>query len=596
LSAYSSELKNVQQTADLLDVIATGRWARDHNNDRYYNTLRNVGAVIGNRQQPELTTLGAAIVDLRNAGGRDALSDEEKRSIERLIVNAAIDALIAGNAGTIGPVVAAIRNVQQLYESLNTEDYNAIVADDELAWLMQAANIEGTEIPRFFRIPDADRAHVRDELGRLFARNFDPSGEPPNFREYATAAGRIQRDVRSRVQDFLAEYAAARMDRGDAMPTVTKEMTLAQRVTSMTRFSMLRAEQAPAFVRPAQLIVSGCPGSGKSHWINEQLLAAGASVYRVQFHEELGYAEFVGSYKPRVIYEHSATPLFDAAGDPAPSRRPLIDYGFVAGPFALAIAEAYAQPDKAVVVVIEEINRGNAAAAFGELFQTLDRSPEGYSKYPIAPPNDLKLYLAAAGAMTDEGFRLPPNLSIWASMNGADQGVQPLDTAFRRRWSYRYMGFMQACEYASEQRRVRYGGVDVDWDSLRAAINQKLLALSIHEDKLVGPYFLSVEELRDPHEVLTKLMLYLWEDVVRFDRSELFHVNSFAAVAAEWSDGSGAPLLLSGVLASVAEPRQPPDGTELTVGVPPTMGVAAAGEPEAQPAVDAPVVVVPNTP
>ncbi len=138
------------------------------------------------------------------------------------------------------------------------------------------------------------------------------------------------------------------------------------------------------------------------------------------------------------------------------------------GPASNALALAFADPTQNVVLLIEELNRGNAAAIFGELFQLLDRGPDGASRYGVELPAEAMQWLRAKGAIDAEGkVRFPANLYIWATMNSGDQGVFPLDTAFRRRWSYRYLGYSEPCGYAIADRKVRFAGRDLDWDGLR---------------------------------------------------------------------------------------------------------------------------------
>jgi len=571
LAFYSSELKGAQQTVDLLAAIAEGNWQAGHNQSRYFNTLHAIDAVAGTRQAPTLTDLGRALLRVRELAPSGQLTDDGKRSVDKLILDNALDKIVANHATDVGtPVLAAIKNVQDLHEGITRENYERILADPEMAWIMQAINLQGTEIPRFFRLPEAAQSSIRVELKELFSSGLQTAGLPANIRDYVEAAGQVQKDIRFRVQGLLAGYMEACAARGSQMPILTHDLQLAERVGDLDRIIAERPTPSGK-LEPIQLIVSGCPGSGKSYWIDQTLNRPDVKIYRVQFHDNLGYAEFVGTFKPRTLYEDSPHPLFDAADIPViPSKRPIIDYAFVPGPMADAIVDAYSSPDVTVVVLIEEINRGNAAAAFGELFQSLDRKSDGVSRYPISLPNDLRMFLSRNGALDGDGFRFPPNLFIWASMNGADQGVQPIDSAFRRRWSYKYIGYANPCLYAESERRFRYGGEDIDWESFRATLNKKLVDLRVHEDKLIGPYFLTSKELKSPAEILTKLFLYLWEDVGRFSHADLFHDQSFAEVEARWNAGNGEPLRI------VIEKRQEnnpsamvsPDGDTTVAAVP----------------------------
>jgi len=137
---------------------------------------------------------------------------------------------------------------------------------------------------------------------------------------------------------------------------------------------------------------------------------------------------------------------------------------------------------------------------------------------------------------------LPSNLFICGTMNSADQGVFPLDSAFRRRWEFQYKGYKTLCKYSEDEQAFIYGGSTVKWDDFRGKINESLIKLGIHEDKLVGPYFLTVRELSNSESILNKLFLFLWDDVLRFERKELLDFESFAELSEAWGNGSGSPL------------------------------------------------------
>ena len=123
-------------------------------------------------------------------------------------------------------------------------------------------------------------------------------------------------------------------------------------------------------------------------------------------------------------------------------------------------------------------------------------------------------------------------------MNSADQGVFPIDSAFRRRWEFEYKGYNEPCSYGTDI--LKYNNVNVQWESFRNQINKKLLTdLNIPEDKLIGPYFLTKEEINNPEKVLNKLFLYLWDDVSRFQHKELMSYDSFADLKTAWNNGLG---------------------------------------------------------
>ena len=189
------------------------------------------------------------------------------------------------------------------------------------------------------------------------------------------------------------------------------------------------------------------------------------------------------------------------------------------------------------LLIIEEINRANVAAVFGDIFQLLDRDDDGVSDYPIQATEDIKKFLAdeLGGQPSDYNkILLPNNMFIWATMNSADQGVFPMDTAFKRRWDFTYIG-INASEKEISGKKVLLGQGDnqryVEWNVLRRAINDKLSSLKINEDKLLGPYFLSKKIVPKEAPINTeafiaafknKVLMYLFDDAAKQKRSAIF--------------------------------------------------------------------------
>lgn len=281
-------------------------------------------------------------------------------------------------------------------------------------------------------------------------------------------------------------------------------------------------------------ILFGAPGTGKSFLLNKEkdkLLKSGGGYERVTFHPDYSYANFVGTYKP--------IPTKDSDG------KPTITYEYVPGPFMRVLVEAIKHNDKnnakPYLLIIEEINRANVAAVFGDVFQLLDRD-ENVSEYPIMLSNDMKEYLAKpevlGGSANDYTImKIPDNMFIWATMNSADQGVFPMDTAFKRRWDFTYIGIDDAMENMSEAIRNRRYTIGigenarlVNWNDLRIRINDVLSSemYNINEDKLIGPFFISksVLESDDEEEFIkvfkNKVLMYLFDDVVKQKKKTFF--------------------------------------------------------------------------
>ena len=277
-------------------------------------------------------------------------------------------------------------------------------------------------------------------------------------------------------------------------------------------------------------ILFGAPGTGKSFTLNHEkdlLLAEGGEYERVTFHPDYSYANFVGTYKP--------VPCKDDQGHDA------ITYAYVPGPFmrtyVKALQNSRTDAPKPFLLVIEEINRANVAAVFGDVFQLLDRGDDEVSEYPIQASEDIKKYLSRElGGNPDDysEIRIPDNMFIWATMNSADQGVFPMDTAFKRRWDFTYLGIDDS-EAGIVGKKVVLGQGEycrvVEWNALRKAINSELLTYKVNEDKLMGPYFISKKNLPEGDTIdpamftrifKNKVLMYLFDDAAKQKRPSLF--------------------------------------------------------------------------
>lgn len=219
-----------------------------------------------------------------------------------------------------------------------------------------------------------------------------------------------------------------------------------------------------------------------------------------------------------------------------------ISYEYVPGPFmrmyVKALKNSRTDNIKPFLLIIEEINRANVAAVFGDIFQLLDRDDNFVSEYPIQATEDVKKYLAKelGGNPSDYNkIKIPDNMFIWATMNSADQGVFPMDTAFKRRWDFTYLGIDDNDQ--NLQGKYVYLADDksqkVEWNKLRKAINNFLAKEKINEDKQLGPYFISrsivvpktgteIDRDRFINTFKNKVIMYLFEDAAKQKRARLF--------------------------------------------------------------------------
>lgn len=263
------------------------------------------------------------------------------------------------------------------------------------------------------------------------------------------------------------------------------------------------------------ILLYGVPGAGKSHEIKTKYCSDEKYMERVVFHPDYMYSDFVGQILPRVEK--------DEAGNDK------LKYVFTPGPFTKMLKKAENDPDNYYYLVIEELNRGNAPAIFGEIFQLLDRKDEdefpaeevGESEYGISN------YEVAKEVYENEKHpvRIPSNMYILATMNTSDQNVFTLDTAFQRRWNMRQIE--NNFEKSSHSKDI-IAGTKVSWGAFATVINDMVIDINVDmassEDKRLGTYFAKKKELevsRFPEKVLK----YLWDDAFKMDKTAIFNEN-----------------------------------------------------------------------
>jgi len=266
-----------------------------------------------------------------------------------------------------------------------------------------------------------------------------------------------------------------------------------------------------------QIIFYGAPGTGKSNTIEDKTNKQNR--IRTTFHPDSDYSTFVGAYKPTM--EETGV----SHGD---KKEKKISYTFVPQAFLKAYINAWKlvdknQGDKPYYLVIEEINRGNCAQIFGDLFQLLDRDSNGASKYSICPDDDIKRYLddefskctnLPNSIKSGEEMRLPENLYIWATMNTSDQSLFPIDSAFKRRWDWEYVPI----ENGFKDFVIEVGNKTYDWWSFICIVNEKIDSITGSEDKKLGYWFAKPAGNKNVitcKQFVSKVLFYLWNDVYK---------------------------------------------------------------------------------
>ena len=280
-----------------------------------------------------------------------------------------------------------------------------------------------------------------------------------------------------------------------------------------------------------QVIYYGAPGTGKSHKIKEQLEGVPKeNIFRTTFHPDNDYSTFVGAYKPT----RGKRPLYGLFGketvrlnDGEDLSEDTITYEFVPQAFLNAYMQAYRKPYENVYLIIEEINRGNCAQIFGDLFQLLDRDENGASEYTIKADTDLKVFLEEKLGKDKPGIEdgelcLPSNLYIYATMNTSDQSLFPIDSAFKRRWDWEY----EPIKYKNEDWVIEVQEDTYSWVSFQKEINKRIFDATSSEDKMLGDYFVNPSDgVITEKMLLNKILFYLWNDVCKDGEGDIFKVS-----------------------------------------------------------------------
>lgn len=300
-----------------------------------------------------------------------------------------------------------------------------------------------------------------------------------------------------------------------------KEIDLEEIVTPSIRLKDISSRQ---------LICYGAPGTGKSHCIKKETdeWEKKGRVVRTTFHPDSDYSTFVGAYKPTTesvqrydIYNKPITK------DGQPVMEQIITYEFVEQAFLQAYIDAWRNRNEYEFLIIEEINRGNCAQIFGDLFQLLDRGNDGYSEYSIRADKDLQKHLSKVfedieiedypNIKNGKELLLPSNLYIRATMNTSDQSLFPIDSAFKRRWDWKYVPIAKGNDNGVElDWEIAIDSEKYDWWTFIETVNKHIFGTTNSEDKQLGFFFCKAKDnIIDAETFVGKVIFYLWNDVFK---------------------------------------------------------------------------------
>lgn len=361
--------------------------------------------------------------------------------------------------------------------------------------------------------------------------------------------------------------------------TTMAKMVLGSELNQYDKIISVHTDQFPQDNKQLQIIYYGAPGTGKSFTIDD--IADDEHSVRTTFHPDTDYASFVGAYKPTMedirmsafvgTNVHPAIPMNGHSG-----KERKIVYKYVPQAFLKAYVAAWSDLTKPYFLIIEEINRGNCAQIFGDLFQLLDRNNTGSSSYAIHSDEDISQFLSSDtkgfAALSDEQkeairtfvlhkdngktqsvgqaildgklLLLPPNLRIWATMNTSDQSLFPIDSAFKRRWNWKYMPIEYNPIDKKTQQPVDWkfqiGNNLYSWGQFLSKINPEIYTLTESSDKQMGYFFAKADNatgIISEEVFLNKVLFYLWTDVFKdFDVSSEIFMNKKANRSFRFTD------------------------------------------------------------
>lgn len=458
-------------------------------------------------------------------GGKDIINDDKTkgkkfRSIDDFMASILLKALPVPDAssGVLGDLLYAFSKSPEAYQSL-INNYSQNIpylfkcdsGDEMMFRILSILGWKG-KLESLFETADSSVDNIDwEEISSAFKLsgtkipgNIHYFDEPVH---YSPSTGKYVH-----IRKGLLSDRAGLQQVNKALSDLWPELTITEENSGyLFKYSVSQQHSAPRKTGGSNRIIYGAPGTGKSHSIEQSYDEN--FIVRTVFHPETQYSDFVGCLKP--VME----------GD-------RVTYRFRPGAFTEALVKAIKDPTNTYNLVIEEINRAPAAAVFGEIFQLLDRKPDGSSCYQIDISDpDLLTYLnTKTGNHFGAGkLSIPSNLSLLATMNSSDQAVMPLDTAFKRRWSFDYVEL--SFDKAPSQILVLQtseGLFEISWTNFAdKVLNHMLKEFRVPEDRMIGPFFLNETDLQNWQSALrSKLFVYLWDDVLRHKTRERMRLFS----------------------------------------------------------------------
>ena len=355
-------------------------------------------------------------------------------------------------------------------EIKDMENYETVLIDDVIFSYTQTA-----ESGEFFII----KKLIKKENGQLENIDIEPIKiDLPYSIMYRCKSGKFLYKLQEKEIDFLLYESSHEKDNNDE----------------------IEIDENSREKGGENIIFYGVPGSGKSYTIKTKYPNNAYKFEKLVFHPDYSYSDFVGQIMP-ILKDDG------------------VSYDFVPGPFTNVLKNAYNDPSGKYILVIDEINRGNAPAIFGEVFQLLDRDNDGNSDYDINNADIAEKVYGKNNA--DKPIKIPSNLWIVATMNTSDQNVFTLDTAFQRRFSMQLIENKFDSSHSYKDNKIL--DTDVSWQTFCEAINEAITEnsgeVSSMEDKRLGVYFITENELKDKKLFAYKVLKYLWDDVFKFDKS-----------------------------------------------------------------------------